>query len=156
MRKEFSLIMRALLFVALAIVVWVVGVMIGQENTVTILNPYADSASVRSVGQPAVSIMMDYNGGQINTYHQLSLIGGNTLWRVLAGLSDQGKIKLAYNSDFTEAGLKWFSINGRADNVGGIRWHVWVNNVYQSTKFDNIELKSGDAVTLKYLYYNPL
>ena len=46
MKKEFSLALRALLFVAIAVGAWLIGIMIGQENAVTILNPYTSTAKV--------------------------------------------------------------------------------------------------------------
>lgn len=155
MRTEFSLVLRALLFIGIAVVVWIVGVMVGQENTVTILNPYVNYGGIRSGGSPTVSIMLDYNNGQMQSYDNLQLIGNNNLWAILTNLSDDEKIRLVYNNDIDKAGLTWFGINGRNNISGGVRWQVWVNNVYQKQALDNIVLKAGDIINFKYFYYLP-
>lgn len=39
MKQSLSMPIRIVLVLAVALIVWIVGVMVGQENTVTILNP---------------------------------------------------------------------------------------------------------------------
>ena len=72
MRKEFSLAMRALLFIAIAVAAWLMGIIVGQENAVIILNPNTSTANVREASNPNVSIMLDYNNGDIDILENIS------------------------------------------------------------------------------------
>ncbi|PJC00996.1 MAG: hypothetical protein CO073_04580, partial [Candidatus Komeilibacteria bacterium CG_4_9_14_0_8_um_filter_36_9] len=64
MRVNHGFVIRIILLVSLAVVVWIAGVMVGQENTVTILNPETSVTGRQSFSNPQVSIMLDFGNGQ--------------------------------------------------------------------------------------------
>ncbi|MFW0837588.1 MAG: hypothetical protein ACKKL5_01160 [Candidatus Komeilibacteria bacterium] len=153
MKQSLSMPIRIVLVLAVALIVWIVGVMVGQENTVTILNPDTSYTGMHTNTQGTVNIMIDYNNGDIATYNNLPLATNHSLWAVVKRLADQEHIPLSYNDDFDTVGLQWWRLAGRGNVQGGIQWHVWVNNVYQNKSWDKIELKPGDIVSFKHLYY---
>ncbi|MFW0862540.1 MAG: hypothetical protein ACKKL6_03050 [Candidatus Komeilibacteria bacterium] len=146
--------MRALLFVAIAIGAWLVGMVIGQENAVTILNPNTSTANIRESNIPRVSMMLDYNNGDIDVVDDIELTSHSNLWEALIGAEEQGKIKLGQNEDWLENGLLWYGINGLY-NSSESRWYIWLNNDYVSELPDKFSVKNGDILYLKYLSYYP-
>jgi hypothetical protein len=153
MNVKFGFIIRMLLIVALAVVVWIVGVMVGQENTVTILNPDISMTGRQSFSNPQVSIMLDFDNGQIDVYDELFIIDNKDLWTVIKNLSIREELDLDYNKDWAVNGLDWYRLAGKTTSENGSSWHVWINNIYQTKDLSNIMLKNNDVVSFKYLYY---
>ena len=154
MKREFSLAMRSLLFIAIAVAAWLIGIVIGQENAIIILNPNASTATIREVGKPNISAMLDYNNGDIDVIDNIELSSHANLWEVLLDVEKQGRIKLDENEDWPKVGLQWYGINGMY-NTGDARWYLWLNNEYVSELPDNIVVKNGDVLYFKYLSYFP-
>jgi len=154
MKQEFSIALRALLFIAIAVGAWLMGIVIGQENAVTILNPYTSTANIRSGAIPAVSIMMDYNNGNIDIFDEIELISHANLWEAMVGADSMDKFNLGYNDDYLDNSLQWYGING-VYNSDGSRWYIWLNNKLQSELPDTINVKNGDVLLFKYLSYYP-
>lgn len=154
MKKEFSLVLRAILFVAIAVGAWFVGIIIGQENAVTILNPYASTASIRDSSAPRVSMMLDYNNGNIDIISGVELTSHANLWEVMLGAASQDKISIGQNENYEEVGLQWYGVNGFYNN-SETRWYIWLNNELQSGLPDSIVVKNRDVLLFKYLSYYP-
>ncbi|MFH1667698.1 MAG: hypothetical protein ABH884_01570 [Candidatus Komeilibacteria bacterium] len=153
MRVNHGFVIRIILLVSLAVVVWIVGVMVGQENTVTILNPEASITGRQSFSNPQVSIMLDFNNGQIDVYDQLFIINDKDLWTALKNLAVREDLQLDYNKDWAINGLDWYRLQNKLTSESGVTWHVWVNNQYRDEDLTDIILKNGDVINFKYLYY---
>ncbi|MBL7022400.1 hypothetical protein ISR92_03730 [Patescibacteria group bacterium] len=154
MRREFNLVIRALLFVAIAIGAWLMGMVIGQENAVTILNPNTSTANIRESGQPTVSMMLDYNNGDIDIVDNIILTSHANLWEAMLAAEEEGKLIIGQNEDWIENGLLWYGVNGFF-NSSESRWYIWLNNDYVSELPDEINVKNGDILYFKYLSYYP-
>ncbi len=154
MRREFNLVIRALLFIAIAIGAWLMGMVIGQENAVTILNPNTSTANIREGGQPTVSMMLDYNNGDIDIVDNIILTSHANLWEAMLAAEEEGKLTIGQNEDWIENGLLWYGVNGLY-NSSESRWYIWLNNEYVSELPDEINVKNGDILYFKYLSYYP-
>lgn len=154
MREEFNLAMRSLLFIAIAVAAWLMGIIVGQENAVIILNPNTSTANIREASNPNVSIMFDYNNGDIDILKNVELKGQANLWEAMLGAQERGDIDLGYNDNWSEVGLQWFGINNYFNSTEA-HWYIWLNNKYLSGLPDNIEVKNGDVLYFKYLSYYP-
>ncbi|OIO46442.1 MAG: hypothetical protein AUJ28_02480 [Parcubacteria group bacterium CG1_02_37_51] len=155
MRVNHGFVIRIILLVSLAVVVWIAGVMVGQENTVTILNPETSVTGRQSFSNPQVSIMLDFGNGQIDVYDQLFIINDKDLWAALKNLAVREDLQLDYNKDWAINGLDWYRLQNKLTGESGVTWHVWVNNQYRTEDLTDIVLKNGDVVNFKYLYYQP-
>lgn len=154
MKQELSLTLRALLFVVIAVGAWLAGIVIGQENATTILNPNTSTASIRGGNTPSISMMLDYNNGDIDIFDDIELTSHVNLWEAMVGAASQDKINLGQNENYEEVGLQWYGMNGFY-NSSTARWYIWLNNEYQSDLPDNILVKNGDVLLFKYLSYYP-
>jgi hypothetical protein len=154
MKKEFNIILRALLFIAIAVAAWLIGIMIGQENAVTILNPDVSSGTLRNMTNPVFSVMIDYNNGDIDTIDKIDMKSKANLWEAMNGVDSSEGLRLNQNEDYPDNDLQWYGINDFY-NSGDARWYIWLNNDYQSSMPDQIVVKSGDVLYFKYLSYYP-
>ncbi|HLC64370.1 MAG TPA: hypothetical protein VJK25_03450 [Patescibacteria group bacterium] len=154
MLENFNRTTRIIVAVALAILIWVVGIIIGQEQTVTILNPEGGLRALITRTQTIkTSLMLDWGNGQIKVFSDVSLNYGDSVLQLLS------KVNLMENSDLNfnfkrheDSGeLQSYSIGGYASQPGGKQWLTWLNNSLQTKEIDQIRLKANDVVELKYI-----
>ncbi|MFA6304282.1 MAG: hypothetical protein WCV73_01875 [Patescibacteria group bacterium] len=154
MLERFNTTTRLIIAVSLAVVIWIAGVLVGQEQTVTILNPQGGLNQIinRQVNIK-VSLMLDFGEGKIIVYPETQVKYGQTVLNLLQKISQEDKsgLKLVYDLDAKTGELKKFSLQGISGNLTGRQWLVWLNNQLQTQPINSIKLKSKDIIELKYV-----
>ena len=153
MQNHLNRATRIIIGGTLAVIIWIAGVLIGQEQTVTILNPEGGIGSIitrtRSV---QVSVMMDYGNGQIKIYPEVKLSYGSSAFDLLKRIESIDKtLSLNYQLDQETQELSDLAINNYQSYSEGKRWLIWLNNVLQTEAANHVRLKSGDIVEFKYI-----
>jgi len=153
MQNHLNRTTRIIIGGALAVVIWIVGVIIGQEQTVTILNPEGGLGGLISRTRSAqVSLMIDYGNGQIKVYPEVKLSYGSSAFDLLKRIeSIDKKFSLTYNINEEDQKVTDLAINNYQSYSSGQQWLVWLNNTLQVDTVDSVRLKSGDVVGFKYI-----
>lgn len=152
MLERFNATTRLIIAICLAVVIWIVGVIIGQEQTVTILNP---EGGLRNIiyRNPAikVSLMVDSGGGRVAVYQDQQLSYGQTVYDLLKKIN-QVEPSLKFIADLNQSSgeLKSFSLSGLNNIANGSSWLLWVNNQLRPEPLNKVKLKARDVVELKY------
>lgn len=152
MLERFNATTRLIVAICLAVVIWIVGVIIGQEQTVTILNPEAGLSNIINRSPSIkVSLMVDQGGGRVAVYQDQPLSYGQTVYDLLKKIN-----QLDPNLNFTaevnqqNGELKSFSLAGLNNAANGPGWLLWLNNRLRPEPLDKVKLKARDVVELKY------
>jgi hypothetical protein len=140
--------------ISLAVIIWILGVIIGQEQTITILNPDRDLKTILNRSPKiAVNLMLDYQDGRIRVFPEVPLTYGQSVFNLLDRLKQNPAIALAfeYNLNKQTGQLESFSLGGLVNLVDGPKWQLWLNNNLQTKGLTAVKLKAGDIVELKYI-----
>ncbi len=144
---------RIIIGVALAVIIWLVGVYIGQEQTITILNPEGALGNIITrVKNTQVSLMLDYGDGRIKVYPTVKLTYGATVLDLLKRIKtiDQA-LNLTYSFNQETNSVVNLAINHYVNLPAGKKWQLWLNNIQMTRDISQIRLKTGDIVELKYI-----
>lgn len=167
---HFNRATRIIIAAAVAVVIWIAGVLIGQEQTVTILNPEGGlSGLITRTRSIQVSLMLDYGDGRIKVIPEIKLTYGAAVTSLLKRWqSIEPQFSLSYQTNKETGKISGLTINNYASSgsgsprgAGGARldarqeagkeWLVWLNHTLQTSTIDKIRLKNGDLVELKYI-----
>lgn len=154
MLEKFNKTTRIIIGATLAVVIWIVGILIGQEQTVLILNPEGELTSfINRARTIQVSAMLDNGNGMIKVYPEVKLNYGDSVLKALNRVNEleNKQLKLSYQMDDETKAVTQLIINGYESNPLGRQWLVWVNNILQTEDVGKIRLKAGDIVELKYV-----
>jgi len=154
MLDRFNQSTRIIIAVALAVLIWVIGIIIGQEQTVTILNPEGGLKSLITRTQTIkVSLMLDWGNGRIKVFPEVILNYGDSVLELLDkvdSLPDSG-LAFQYRLDEKTGELASYSIGGYSGQPEGKKWLVWLNNLLQTKELDQVRLRASDVIELKYI-----
>lgn len=154
MNLKFNKTTGIILGVALAVIIWITGILIGQEQAISTLNPegglrefFNQSKVIRT------SLMIDYGDGRVEVYPAVKISYGGSVWKLLksAAATEKDKLNLKYQEDSKSGEISNLNINGYSANTGGQQWLLWLNNNLQDNDLSKIRLKSRDVVELKYI-----
>ncbi len=151
---HFNKTTRIIIGLALAVIIWIVGILIGQEQTLVILEPEGGLKSLISrTPTVKVSLMLDYGNGAVTVYPDLEVAYGQSILQLLNKLAktEKNKLKINYQLAKDNSRLSDFSLNGFVSYSGGRQWQAWVNNQLQSRPLNLVKLKARDIVELKYI-----
>ena len=152
MLERFNATTRIIIAVCLAVVIWITGVVIGQEQTVTILNPEGGLRNLIN-RQPVikVSLMVDRGYGRVAVYQDQQLNYSQTVFDLLKKI-DQTVANFNFNSsvDQPTGELKSFSLAGLNNTKNGPSWLLWLNNQLRLEPLNMVKLKARDVIELKY------
>lgn len=153
MLERYNRTTRIIIAIALAILIWVVGVIIGQEQTVTILNPEGGFKSIITRARNiSVSLMIDEGNGNVKVLSDNGFIYGRTVMDLLQKFKNQEELSLDYAQDKLSGEIAGFTLNNLiSGKQGGFLWLIWVNHQLQTEQADKIKLKANDYVELKYI-----
>lgn len=154
MIEKFDKTTRIIIGAALAIVIWITGIIIGQEQTVLILNPEGGFKSIITRTRVIkVSLMLDYGNGGVEVYPEMRINYGDSVIKILesANRLENNKLDLQYQQDRITGEISTLSISGYQSFPNDKQWLVWLNNNLQTDNLDKILLKAGDVVELKYI-----
>jgi uncharacterized protein YybS (DUF2232 family) len=88
MLERFNKTTRIIIGATLAVIIWIIGILIGQEQTVLILNPEGNLTNFITRSRTIqVRAMLDYSDGQIRVYPEVKLNKSFTLWSLPQGTS---------------------------------------------------------------------
>ena len=145
---------RIIIGASLAVIIWIAGMMIGQEQAITILNPQGGLKSI-FIRNPSiqVSLMLDYGNGQIQVYPDVQLTYSQSVLELLEKVDklEEVKLNLTYQLNKGTGELEQVTINNLQSYPDGREWLVWLNNELQTELLDKIKLKARDIVELKYI-----
>lgn len=145
---------RIIIGVAVAVIIWIVGIVIGQEQTITILNLEGGFRTLLSHNPSIqVSLMLDYGDGIIKVYPDVSLIYSQSVLELLEKVdkSEEKKLNFAYQLNKATGKLEQVKIGNFQSYAGGREWLCWLNNKLQTEDLNQIKLKAKDVVELKYV-----
>ena len=153
MQNHLNRVTRIIIGGTLAVVIWIAGILIGQEQTVTILNPEGGlSGIITRTRSIQTSLMLDFGDGRIKVYPEIKLNYGASTFNLLKQVSlVDKKLDLKYTADPETQEVKNFSINGYNSTEADKKWQVWLNNQLQTEGINQIRLKSGDIIEFKYV-----
>lgn len=135
-------------------IIWIIGIIIGQEQTILILNPEDGLRSfITRARTIQVSAMLDFGEGRVAVYPSVVLSYGESVLAMLNKLNtgQQSKLYLTYNQDEKDGTVSDLSIGGYIAGDWGKSWLLWVNNVLQTEDISRVRLKARDVVELKYV-----
>ncbi len=137
----------------LAVVIWIAGILIGQEQTVTILNPEGGLSGIISRTRSIqVNLMIDYGDGRVKVYPEIKLTYGASALSLLKQIeSIDKKFELNYTDNQETQEVSNLSLNGYQSTEYSKKWQIWLNNQWQTEGVNEIRLKSGDIVEFKYV-----
>jgi len=154
MLEKFDKTTRLIIGLALAVLIWVVGVLIGQEQTITILNPEGGLKSILNRAPTIkVSLMLDFGNGQVLVLPSTELIYGQSVFQLLEKINkdESAGLTFSYQSNKETGELTNVSFNGYFSQNGGKEWLIWLNNKLQTLPLNQIKLKAHDIIELKYI-----
>ena len=153
MKQSLNKTTRVIIGGTLAIVIWLTGVFIGQEQAVVILNPEGALGNIITrVKSIQVSLMLDYGSGQVKVYPEVKLTYGATVLDLLQRIKtiDQ-PLNITYNYNQDKKSVTNLIINHYASNTAGKKWQFWLNNLLITRDISQARLKTGDIVEFKYI-----
>ena len=153
MENHLNKVTRIIIGGTLAVIIWIAGILIGQEQTVTILNPEGGlNGIITRTRSIQVSLMIDYGDGRVKVYPEIKLIyGASTLSLLKQIKSSDKKFELSYTDNQETQSVTDLSINGFKNTENGKKWQIWLNNQWQTEGVNEVRLKSGDIIEFKYV-----
>jgi len=150
---HFNRATKIIIAATVAVVIWIAGVLIGQEQTVTILNPEGGFSGIISRTRSIqVSLMLDYGDGLIKVMPEVKLTYGSTVLALLKRVQAiDPQFKLSYQTEEKTGKISGLAINNYISSISGKEWLTWLNHNLQTATIDKVRLKNGDLVELKYL-----
>lgn len=153
MKQYFLKIIGIIIGVSIAVIIWLSGIFIGQEQTITILNPEgALGGLITRVRSTQVSTMFDYGNGRIKVYPEVKLIYSASALDLLKKIKtiDQ-TFNLTYKLNQNTGNLADLAINHYQNTAAGKKWQAWLNNIQLKRDISQVKLKTGDIVEFKYI-----
>jgi len=152
MWKHFNTTTKLIMAIALAVIIWIAGVLIGQEQAITILNPEGGLGNIITRARTIkVSLMIDDGTGSVKVFQWITLPYGNSVLDLLNQVKKEGKIDLAYAQDEETKAISSLTLNNLNSTDNGKSWMVWQNQSLITEPANKILLKSHDLIELKYL-----
>ena len=152
MIERFNLTTRLIIAIALAIFIWVVGVIIGQEQAITILNPEGGLVNIITRTRTIkVSLMIDDGAGSVKIFQWVALPYGQSVLDLLNEVKKEGKIDLFYQQNEKTQVFSAFRLNNLNSTDNGKKWLVWQNQQLIMEPLNRILLKANDFIELKYI-----
>jgi len=141
---------RIIIGLTVAVLIWISGVLIGQEQAVLILNPQGGwRGFVNRDRIIQVSLMLDFGDGQIKVFPEPRIKYGESVFNLLKSLPIH--LDTADRQAEPAGQIIDLTIDGYVSDPQGKQWLVWLNNQLQSEDLSQIRLKSGDIIELKYI-----
>ena len=154
MFERFNKGTRIIIAVALAVVIWITGILIGQEQTILMLQPSNDFNSLITRTAPIkVSLMIDFGDGRVEVYPEVVIKYSQSVVKLLEAVDNlqPNQLQIKYQLEEETGEISNLSIKGYPSTAYGKQWLVWLNNNLKEENFSKILLKSGDLVELKYI-----
>ncbi|MDP2586825.1 MAG: hypothetical protein Q8P32_03575 [Candidatus Komeilibacteria bacterium] len=153
MLERFNTTTRLIIAICLAVVIWIAGVIIGQEQTVTILNPEGGFSNIINRNPSIkVSLMVDQGGGRVAVYQDQQLNYGQTVYQLLEKINQvDSNFNFIAELDQQSGELKNFSLAGLKNTANGASWLLWVNNQLRTEPLNQVKLKARDVVEIKFV-----
>lgn len=154
MAENNGTIIKIVVSLAVAVIIWIAGVLIGQEQTIFMFDQ--DNA-IKSAMFPSrevkVSLMLDFGDGRVEVYPNVTVKYGSSILQLLKSVDDltPNRLTIAF---FQNEETKEVSVAGIDDYLSvsdNKKWLVWLNNASQPNELNKILLKSKDVVELKYV-----
>jgi len=139
----------------IALAIFFVGFYFGGQQALSpadglanfINTPFANLAN----NEIKVSLMLDFGGGELKTFNNLSLPKNATVFDLLKKVGTENNLELN-SKDF--GGDLGVLIEGIGDKINdtkqNIYWQYWVNNNYAQVGAGAYQLKNNDIVEWKY------
>jgi len=154
MIERFNLTTRLIIAVSLAVLIWVVGVIIGQEQTITILNPEGGLENIITRSRTIkVSLMIDDGTGVVKVFQWITMPYGSSVLDLLNQVKKEDKISLSYKQNEETQEISSFRLNNFSSINNGKEWLVWQNQQLSTEPLNQVLLKSHDFIELKYLNF---
>lgn len=97
------------------------------------------------------SLMVDYGNGKVETYNDIVVKSGETVFDVLKKATENRKVDLKYKDYGGDLGIFVESIGGIGkDPFGKKWWQYWVNNKYSQVGASTYKVVSGDIIEFKF------
>lgn len=97
------------------------------------------------------SLMVDYGNGKVETYNDIVVKSGETVFSVLKKATESRKVDLKYKDYGGNLGVFVESIGGTGkDPFGKKWWQYWVNNTYSQVGASTYKVESGDIIEFKF------
>lgn len=154
MLEKFHTTTRLIIGIALAVLIWITGVLIGQEQTITILNPEGNLRNILNrTPTVKVSLMLDFGSGEVMVFPSTELVYGHSVFQLLEKINKDKSADLTFSYELNKktGELTNVSLNGYFSQAGGKEWLVWLNNKLQTLPLNQIKLKAHDIIELKYI-----
>ena len=153
MLERFNTTTRIIIAACLAVVIWITGVVIGQEQAVTILNPEGGwSYIINRAPAIKVSLMVDAGAGRVTVYQDQQLNYGQTVFDLVKKINQaEPSLNFKATVDQKTGELKDFSLAGLSNISSGQSWQLWLNNQLRTEPLNKVKLKARDVVELKYI-----
>ncbi|MCX6785426.1 MAG: hypothetical protein NTZ18_01070 [Candidatus Komeilibacteria bacterium] len=122
MFEHFNRTTGIIIALAMAVIVWTAGVIIGQEQTLIILNPDQDLTAIFSRSPKiTVNLMLDYQDGRVQVFPEAPLTYGQSVFNLLNQLAQNpaNQLDFSYNLNSATGQLENFSISGLTNSAGG-------------------------------------
>lgn len=97
------------------------------------------------------SLIVDYGNGKVETYNDLVVKSGETVFDILEKTTENHKVDLKYKDYGGNLGAFVESIGGIGkDPFGKKWWQYWVNNKYSQVGASTYKVVSGDIIEFKF------
>lgn len=153
MLERFNKTTRLIIGICLAVVIWIIGMLIGQEQTVIILDPEGGLRNIINRSPSIkVSLMLDAGAGRVYVYQDQQLNYAQTVFDLLKKVDQPGaKLNFNYNLNPASGELKSFSLLNQSNVQNGPEWLLWLNNHSRTEPLNQVKLKARDVIELKYI-----
>jgi hypothetical protein len=141
--------MKLFIRILILIIVFAAGLLVGfgwmQKPAV------APTTSEERGARFSVELMLDYGNGKIQTFNDIDLNPGQTVFNLLEKVTQEHELEFSFKDYGANLGAFIESINKvRNDPVQDMFWHYWVNNHYAQLGASSYQLTDGDVVMWKY------
>lgn len=133
----------------IALAIFFGGVYVGAS-----LEPHAPTGGQIQQGSDqvqSVSLMIDYGGGNITSFLDISIEGQEFLFDVIQSTVEENDIPLRFKDFGGELGVFIESIDGVPGESNNKWWQYWVNNEYGKIGVSSYTVKQGDVIELKFV-----
>lgn len=97
------------------------------------------------------SLMFDYGKGKIQTYNEVEMQSGQTVFDLLKKVTTENQKEFSFKDYGGGLGAFVESINGvRNDAAKNLFWYYWVNNQFAEVGASSYQLVGGEVVEWKY------
>lgn len=129
------------------------GFLIGQQQLLVETPSSTNSAVVdqetgTEVSEIALSIMLDYGGGNVKVFNATST-PNTTLFDVMRDVTASNDIAFEYK-EYSGLGRLIERIGPRANGEEGKYWQYWVNNNFAQVGADSYPVQDGDVILWKF------